>query len=111
MPTEATSRQRDNETQAEIEQLTVSVFMSLELLRPASHQMQKPAWLSRARNLLPSIEEKYLDSLSLDPRDQFNARERRNRLEEGETFAINKRHPGDLEAQLPMPKDRLHRTR
>ena len=70
--------------------------------------MQEPAWLSRAVDMVPSVEDNYLGPLPLDLRDQFTAR---YQLVEGETFEIIKRYARDLEAQLPMPKDRLQRTR
>ena len=97
----------DDETQNEIKQLNTTVFMS-RLLRPHEHQMQEPKWLTRAVNLLPSVEDNYLEPLPLDPRDQCIAR---SQLVEVKTFEINKRYAGDLEAQIPMPKDMLQRTR
>ena len=96
----------NNETQREIKQMTVMVIMS-RLLRPQDHQTQQHAWLTLAVNLLPSVEDNYLDSLTIDSRDQFAAR---YQLGQGESFAINKKYACDLE-EIPMPKDRLQRIR
>ena len=78
----------NKETQYEIKQMMVTLFMS-RLLRPHNHQTQEPACLTRAKNLIPSVEDNYLDSLTIDPRDQFTAR---HQLGEGDTFAINKKY-------------------
>ena len=65
-------------------------------------------WLSRAANLLPSVEYKYPDALNIDLQEHF---EERYKLQAGESFAINRRYARGLEAQVPMPKDRLQRAR
>ena len=70
-------------------------------------QASEPAWLSRSMNILPSVENNYLDSLNIDLRSQF---EKRHALLTGETFGINSRYARDLEAQLPMPKEWLKRA-
>ena len=64
--------------------------------------------LSRAVNVLPGVENNYLDSLNIDLRNQF---EDRYKLLTGETFAINSSYAKGLEAQLPMPKEMLRRAR
>ena len=56
----------DDETQSEVRQMNKTVFMS-RLLRPHDHQMQEPAWPTRAVNLLPYVEDNYLEPLTLDP--------------------------------------------
>ena len=59
-------------------------------------------------NMLPNVEDNYLDALNIDLRGQFADR---YFLNAGETFEINPRYARDLEAQLPMPKERLQRAR
>ena len=83
---EASSTPND-ETQEESKQMTLTVFMSI-LLKQHDHKTQEPAWLTGAVNLLPSVEDNYLDSVIIDPPDQYTAR---CQLGEEETFAINKK--------------------
>ena len=54
------------------------------------------------------MEDNYLDALNIDLHGQF---EERSFLRAGETFEVNQRYARDLEAQLPMPKERLQRAR
>ena len=96
----------DNE-HAKMKKMNVSVFLGRPL-RADYSQAAEPAWLSRAVNILSGVEDNYLDSLNIDLRNQF---EDRYTLLMGEMFAINSRSRRDLEAQLPMPKERLQRAR
>ena len=68
-----------------IEKMNVSVFLRRPL-RADYSQASEPAWLSRAMNILPGIEDNYLESLNYDLRNQF---EERYTLLTGETFGIN----------------------
>ena len=88
---------------AMLKKATVLVFMSRSL-RPDHTQQNEPALLSREVNMLPSVEDKYLDSLTIDHRDQF---EGRYTLLAGEIFSMSSMEARDIEAQLPMPKERL----
>ena len=97
----------NHDEHAKMKKMNVSVFLGRPL-RAAHSQASEPAWLSRAVNILPGVEDNYLDSLNIDLRNQF---EDRYTLLTGETFAINSRYARDLEAQLPMPKERLQRAR
>ena len=63
----------------------VSVFLGRPL-RVEQTPATQPAWLSRAVNLLLSVEDNDLDSFSLYLRDQF---EERYALLTGETFEVN----------------------
>ena len=84
---------------AKMKKMNVSVFLG----RP----LRETAWLSRAVNILPGVEDNYLDSLNIELRNQF---EDRYTLLMGETFAINARYARGLEARLPMPNERLQRA-
>ena len=96
-----------DETQAQWKKSMISVFMNRRL-RPHTHKDNEPAWLSRAINILPSVNDNYLDNLTIDLRHQWQDR---YELGQGETFAINKNYARDLEAQLPVPKERIQRAR
>ena len=85
----------------------ISVFIGRPL-RAEHTPVTEPAWLSRAVNLLPSVEDKNSDSLYLDSRDQY---EERLALLTGDTFEVNSRYSNDLKGQLPMPKEMLLRAR
>ena len=67
----------------------------------------EPPWLRKAVNTLPNVEDNYLDALNIDSRGQF---EEKYRLHAGETFETTARYARDLEAQLPLPKERLKRA-
>ena len=97
----------NDDEHANIRKMNVPVFLGRPLRADFSHTSE-PAWLSRAMNILPGVEDNYLDSLNFDLRNQF---EERCTLLTGETFAINSRYARYLEAQLPMPKERLQRAR
>ena len=64
--------------------------------------------MGKATNILPNVEDNYLDALNIDLRGQF---EERYFLRAEETYEVNPRYSRDLEAQLPMPKERLQRAR
>ena len=86
---------------------TPSVFLTRPL-RPDHTPPNEPTWLSRAMNLLPSVDDNYLDSLTVNLREQF---EERYSLQAGKTYEVNGRYARDLEAQLLMQKERLKRAR
>ena len=92
---------------AAMKKTNVSVFLRSPL-RAEHTPATEHAWLSRSMNLLLSVEYNYLDSLNLDFRDQFAER---YALVTGETFEVNSRYLRDIEAQLPLPKERLQRAR
>ena len=92
---------------ASLKKSSVSVFMSLPL-RAEHTPTNEPQWLGKATNMLPNIEDNYLDALTIDPRGQF---EERYFLRAGETFEMKPRYARDLKALLPMPTERLERAR
>ena len=58
-----------------------SIGFTSQLLRPDIHQMQEPACLARAMNLLRFVVDNYLDSLTIDHENQFTAK---YQMDEGE---------------------------
>ena len=96
-----------DEQHATLKKTNVSVFMSRPL--GADHTpTNEPLRLGKAMNALPNVEDNYLDALIINLHEQF---EERYFLRAGETFEVNPRYARDLEAQLPMPKERLQRAR
>ena len=83
--------------------MNVSAFLGRPL-RADYLQASEPAWLSRAMNILPGVEDNYLDSLNIDLRNQF---EERYTLLMGETFTCALR----LDNRLDVPEKRPHRQR
>ena len=55
---------------AKMKKMNVSVFLGRPL-RTIYSQAVEPAWLSRAVNILPGVEDNYLDSLNIELRNQF----------------------------------------
>ena len=96
-----------DEQHATLKKANVSVFMNRPL-RADHTPTNEPQWLGKAMNMLPNVEDNYLETLNIDLRGQF---EERYFLRAGETFGVNPRYARDLEAQLPMPKERLQRAR
>ena len=76
-------------------------------LRADHTPTNEPPWLGKAMNMLPNVEDNYLDALNIDLHGQFEE----YFLRAGETFEVNQRYARDLEAQLPMPKERLRLAR
>ena len=97
----------NDEEHAKLKKANVPVFMNRPI-RPDHTPTNEPPWLGKAMNILPNVEDNYLDALNIDLRGQFADR---YFLNAGETFEINPRYARDLEAQLPMPKERLQRAR
>ena len=97
-----------DEQHASLKKSSVSVFMSRPL-RADHTPTNEPQWPGKATNMLPNTENNFLDALTIDhPRGKV---EERYFLRSGETFEVNPRCARDLEALLPMPKERLQRTR
>ena len=96
-----------DEQHATLKKANVSVFMSRPL-RADHTPTNEPPWLEKSMNMLPNVEDNYLDALNIDLRGQF---EERYFLRAGETFEVNPRYARVLEAQVPMPKERLQRAR
>ena len=94
-----------DEQHAKLNKTNVSVFMTRPL-RTDHTPTNEPPWLGKAMNMLPNVEDNYLDALNIDLHGQF---EERYFLRAGETFEVNSRYARDLEAQLPMPKERALR--
>ena len=97
----------NDEEHAKLKKANVPVFMNRPI-RPDHTPTNEPPWLGKAMNMLPNVEDNYLDALNIDLRGQFADR---YFLNAGETFEVNPRYARDLEAQLPMPKERLQRAR
>ena len=96
-----------DEQHATLKKANVSVFMNRPL-RTDHTPTNELQWLGKAMNMLPNVEDNYLDALNIDLRGQF---EERYFLRAVDTFEVNTRYARDLEAQLPMPKERLQRER
>ena len=96
-----------DEQHARLKKDHVLVFMTRPL-RMDHTPTNEPQWLGKATNILPNVEDNYLDALNIDLRGQF---EERYFLRAEETYEVNPRYSRDLEAQLPMPKERLQRAR
>ena len=77
-------------------------------LRADHTPTNEPPWLGKAMNVLPNVEDNYLDDFNIDLHGQF---EERYFLRAGETFEVNPRDARDLETQFPMPNERLQRAR
>ena len=97
----------NDEEHAKLKKANVPVFMNRPI-RPDHTPTNEPPWLGKAMNMLPNVEDNYLDALNIDLRGQFADQ---YFLNAGETFEVNPRYARDLEAQLPMPKERLQRAR
>ena len=84
----------NDEEHAKLKKANVSVFMNRPI-RPDHTPTNEPPWLGKAMNILPNVEDNYLDALNIDLRGQFADR---YFLNAGETFEINPRYARDLEA-------------